>query len=148
MINNVTLVGRLGKDLELKYTPSGVAVATGSIAVNRPFKNQQGAQEVDWINIVIWRKPAENAAKFLKKGSLMGITGRIQVRHYENDERKRVYITEVVADNVQFLEPRKSDGYQPPTDAPPEYNSNNNNKNNDPFAGTGQIDISDDDLPF
>jgi len=141
MINNVTLVGRLTKDPELKYTPSGVAVANFTLAVNRPFKSAGGENEADFINIVVWRKPAENAANFLKKGSLAGVTGSIQTRSYENDG-KRVYVTEVVADRVQFLDPKGSGqaaGGAKPQSAPPKTSDTS-----DPF----QIDISDDSLPF
>ncbi|MBU9722315.1 MULTISPECIES: single-stranded DNA-binding protein [Bacillaceae] len=110
MLNRVVLVGRLTKDPELRYTANGVAVATFTLAVNRPFSNQQGNREADFINCVIWRKPAENVANFLKKGSLAGVDGRIQTRSYDNNEGRRVYVTEIVADSVQFLEPRNASG--------------------------------------
>ncbi|MGG3448842.1 single-stranded DNA-binding protein [Domibacillus aminovorans] len=110
MINRVVLVGRLTKDPELRYTPAGAAVATFTLAVNRTYTNQQGDREADFINCVIWRKPAENVANFLKKGSLAGVEGRIQTRNYEGQDGKRVYVTEVQADSVQFLEPRSSGG--------------------------------------
>jgi single-strand DNA-binding protein len=146
LINRCVLVGRLTKDPELKYTPNGVAVATFTLAVNRQFANQQGEREADFLNIVVWRKLAENVANFLKKGSLAGVDGRIQVRTYDQDG-KRQYFTEIIADSVQFLEPKNSkDNYQPPMDSPPV--SKSNSKDGDPFNGPGQIDISDDDLPF
>ncbi|MCM2535629.1 single-stranded DNA-binding protein [Neobacillus pocheonensis] len=174
MMNRVVLVGRLTKDPELRYTPNGVPVATFSLAVNRPFSNQQGERETDFINCVVWRKPAENVANFLKKGSMAGVDGRIQTRNYEGQDGKRVYVTEVLAESVQFLEPKNSSGGGGRTDndmygsAPREPqgnsygNSNQNQRPNqnqntnkgftrmdeDPFAGNGQIDISDDDLPF
>ena len=110
MMNRVVLVGRLTKDPELRYTPNGVAVATFTLAVNRPFSNQQGEREADFINCVVWRKPAENVANFLKKGSLAGVDGRIQTRNYEGQDGKRVYVTEVLAESVQFLEPKGSSG--------------------------------------
>ncbi|KOO48292.1 single-stranded DNA-binding protein [Viridibacillus sp. FSL E2-0187] len=110
MINRVVLVGRLTKDPELRYTPSGAAVARFTIAVNRTFANQQGEKQADFINCVVWRKQAENTANFLKKGSLAGIEGRIQTGSYEGQDGKRVYTTEVVADSVQFLEPRGAAG--------------------------------------
>ncbi|RYL90876.1 single-stranded DNA-binding protein [Sporolactobacillus sp. THM7-4] len=106
MINRVVLVGRLTKNPELRYTPNGVAVTSFTIAVNRPFTNQQGDREADFIPVVVWRRQAENAANFLTKGSLAGVDGRIQTRNYENSEGRRVYVTEVVADSVQFLEPK------------------------------------------
>ena len=168
MMNRVVLVGRLTRDPELRYTPNGVAVASFTLAVNRTFTNQQGEREADFINCVIWRKPAENVANFLKKGSLAGVDGRIQTRSYDGQDGKRVYVTEVLAESVQFLEPRNSSrgegaNYGAPRDQDFPFGNNNNqnqqqnNRNNqgytrvdnDPFANDGgQIDISDDDLPF
>ncbi|HAR0962843.1 TPA: single-stranded DNA-binding protein, partial [Enterococcus faecium] len=103
MINNVTLVGRLTKDPDLRYTASGTAVATFTLAVNRNFTNQNGNREADFINCVIWRKPAETMATLAKKGILIGVVGRIQTRTYDNQQGQRVYVTEVVADNFQLL---------------------------------------------
>ena len=172
MMNRVILVGRLTKDPDLRYTPSGVPVATFTLAVNRTFSNQQGEREADFINCVVWRKPAENVANFLKKGSLAGVDGRIQTRNYEGQDGKRVYVTEIVAESVQFLEPRSSNGGNrdagsfgapPPRENNyPSYGGQNPNQHqnqqrggnytrvdDDPFANGGQtIDISDDDLPF
>jgi single-strand DNA-binding protein len=169
MMNRVVLVGRLTKDPDLRYTPNGVPVATFTLAVNRTFTNQQGEKETDFINCVVWRRPAENVANFLKKGSLAGVDGRIQTRNYEGQDGKRVYVTEVLAESVQFLEPKNSSGGRSDNDqygaAPreqrPPYGNNNNNQNQrqdqnkggftldeGPFGGNGQIDISDDDLPF
>lgn len=108
MINNVVLVGRLTKDPELRQTQSGVAVARFTLAVNRPFSNQNGEKQADFISIVVWRKQAENCAQFLHKGSLAGVQGRIQTGSYEGQDGKRVYTTEVIADNVQFLEPKNA----------------------------------------
>lgn len=113
MINRVVLVGRLTKDPELRYTPNGVAVARFTLAVNRTFSNQQGEKQADFINCVVWRKQAENTANFLHKGSLAGIEGRIQTGSFEGQDGKRVYTTEVVADSVQFLEPRSATGDRP-----------------------------------
>lgn len=107
MINNVALVGRMAGDAELRYTPNNQAVATFRLAVNRTFKNQNGEREADFINCVIWRQQAENLVNWSKKGALIGITGRIQTRSYENQQGQRVYVTEVVADNFQLLESRK-----------------------------------------
>jgi len=103
MLNSVVLVGRLTKDPELRYTPQNQAVATFSLAVNRDFKNQNGEREADFINCVIWRQQAENLANWAKKGALIGITGRIQTRNYENQQGQRVYVTEVVAEKFQLL---------------------------------------------
>jgi len=166
MINRVVLVGRLTKDPELRYTPSGVAVTRFTLAVNRTFSNNQGEKEADFINCIVWRKPAENTANFLKKGSLAGVEGRIQTGSYEGQDGKRVYTTEVVADSVQFLEPRSSSGDrsggQPQSGGGqqnnqyPSYQQNQtpNQQNHtrvdeDPFSsGSGPIEVSDDDLPF
>lgn len=104
MLNNVSLVGRLTKDAELKYTPSNQALATFTLAVNRNFKSQNGEREADFINCVIWRQQAENLANWAKKGALIGIVGRIQTRNYENQQGQRVYVTEVVAESFQLLE--------------------------------------------
>lgn len=138
MLNSVVLVGRLTKDPELRYTPSNQAVATFSLAVKRPFKNQNGEREADFINCAIWRQQAENLANWAKKGALIGITGRIQTRNFENQQGQRVYVTEVVADSFQLLESRKdreggqSQGYSQPD-----------------FGRQAEpMDISDDDLPF
>lgn len=136
MINRVVLVGRLTKDVDLKYTQSGVAVATFTLAVNRPFTNAQGEKEADFINIVVWKKQAENAANYLKKGSMAGVDGRVQTRSYEGQDGKRVYVTEIVADSVQFLEPKQEQDNQ----RKPQQRQNN--------SFNGSIDISDDDLPF
>ena len=165
MMNRVVLVGRLTKDPDLRYTANGVPVATFTLAVNRTFTNQQGERETDFINCVVWRRPAENVANFLKKGSLAGVDGRIQTRNYEGQDGKRVYVTEVLAESVQFLEPKNAGGARGDSDhynAPKEqgqspYGGGNQNQrqnngftrvDDDPFAGSGQIDISDDDLPF
>lgn len=106
MINRVVLVGRLTKDVDLKYTQSGIAVARFTLACNRPFKSEGGEQQADFIQCVAWRKQAENVANYLKKGSLVGVDGRIQTGSFEGQDGKRVYTTEVVADSTQFLEPK------------------------------------------
>ena len=106
MINNVVLIGRLTRGVELRHTPSNQAVATFTLAVNRNFKNDDGNREADFINCVLWRQQAENLAKWTKKGHLIGITGRIQTRSYDNQQGQRVYVTEVVAEDFQILEKR------------------------------------------
>lgn len=103
-MNSTCLVGRLTKDVELRYTPSNVAVATFTLAVNRTFKNENGEREADFINCVMWRQQAENLANWGKKGALIGITGRIQTRSYDNQQGQRVYVTKVVAETFQLLE--------------------------------------------
>ena len=120
MINNVVLVGWMTRDADLRMTKSNTAVASFTLAVNRNFKNQAGEREADFINCVIWRQQAENLANWAKKGALIGITGRIQTRNYENQQGQRVYITEVVAESFQLLEIRgqqqSNNGYSDPVD--------------------------------
>ncbi|GGA99903.1 single-stranded DNA-binding protein [Macrococcus hajekii] len=170
MINRVVLVGRLTKDPEYRVTPSGVAVATFTLAVNRTFTNANGERQADFINCVVFRKQAENVNNYLSKGSLAGVDGRLQSRSYDNQEGHKVYVTEVVCDSVQFLEPKAAnqnrkttedfeDAYEDHisgrTASPGQNQSAQHNGNlspgagNNPFANqTGPIDISDDDLPF
>ncbi|WP_332407155.1 single-stranded DNA-binding protein [Pseudolactococcus laudensis] len=143
MINNVTLVGRLTKDVELKYTPANQAVVQFVLAVNRTFKNANGERETDFINVVIWRQSAENFAKWAKKGALIGITGRIQTRNYENAQGQRVYMTEVIAENFQMLESRSQQQGQQQGQA-----TQQQAKQPDPFAGGTPMDLNDDSLPF
>lgn len=102
-MNKVILIGRLTKDPELRYTPSGAAVANFTLAVDRPFTSQSGEREADFINIVVWNKPAENVAKYITKGRQIAIEGRLQIRSYEGNDGQRRWITEVVASNVEFL---------------------------------------------
>lgn len=174
MINNVVLVGRLTRDAELRYTGSGTAVASFTVAVERQFKNAQGERETDFINCVAWRKTAEIISNFTRKGSLVGVTGHIQTRNYTNNEGRKVYITEVVCENFQMLEPKSvtekraqndgsssNSGFSGNSSNNSNYSQNNNQapKNNsksnyanfdeDPFdSNNDSIDISDDDLPF
>ena len=102
-MNKVVLIGRVTRDPELRYTASNIPSVRFTLAVNRPFENQSGQREADFINIVVWRKQAENVKKYVTKGSLIAVEGRIQTGSYEKDGQ-RVYTTDVVADNVQFLE--------------------------------------------
>ena len=142
MLNNVCLVGRMAGDAELRYTPNNKAVATFRLAVNRPFKNQNGEREADFINCVIWRQQAENLANWAKKGALIGITGRIRTRNYENQQGQQVYVTEVVVETFQLLESRKDrEGGQSQGYSHPDF-SRQTQMNANP------MDISDDDLPF
>lgn len=148
-LNRVVLVGRLTKDVDLRYTPDGNAVANFTIAANRPFKNQQGKQEADFINCVTWRKQAENLANYQKKGNMIGVDGRIQTRSFEGQDGKMVYITEVLAENIQFLEPRNSQGNAPAqnnqqTQQTPQQNYG---QSPNPIAQQG-APIDDSDLPF
>lgn len=148
MINRVIIVGRLTKDPEFRTTPSGVSIANFTLAVNRTFTNAQGEREADFINVVVFKKQAENVNNYLSKGNLAGVDGRIQSRTYDNKEGQRVFVTELVADNVQFLEPKsqsngqsqQQNGQAKPQQAPSKDN---------PFTNpNGPIDITDDDLPF
>ncbi|GIP22363.1 MULTISPECIES: single-stranded DNA-binding protein [Paenibacillus] len=155
MLNRVILIGRLTRDPELRYTPSGVAVTQFTIAVDRPFTSQGGEREADFIPVVTWRQLAETCANYLRKGRLTAVEGRIQVRNYDNNEGKRVYVTEVIADNVRFLESNREGGGGQREEAPFGGGSGGNRSgsssrsNQDPFSDDGKpIDISDDDLPF
>ena len=152
-------MGRMTRDAELRYTPQNQAVATFTLAVNRNFKNQNGEREADFINCVIWRQQAENLANWAKKGALIGITGVIQTRNYENQQGQRVYVTEVVANSFQLLESRNSQNQS--GNFQTGNSSNYGNTNSMPnfsreaeqtsfFRGntTNPMDISDDDLPF
>lgn len=143
MINRVVLVGRLTKDPELRYTPNGVAVCTFTLAVNRPFTNQEGERDVDFINCVTWRKTAENLANYQKKGNLIGIEGRIQTRSYEGNDGKRRYITEVIAESVQFLEPKKDE-----TTKQLQQRSQIAGGPDSFFNDSETVDIDDSNLPF
>lgn len=137
MINNVVLIGRLTSDVELRYTPQNQAVRQFTLAVNRNFKNQNGEYDADFINCVIWGKLAENFANWTKKGNLVGITGRIQTRNYENQQGQRVYVTEVVAESFQLLEKRDNSA-----------NQNSMAEQMPPSFAGNPMDIKDDDLPF
>lgn len=154
MINTVVLIGRLTKDPILRYTQNGIAVASFTIAVNRIKSGSNGQQEADFVNCVAWRKQAENLCNFMIKGDAVGIDGRIQTRSYDGQDGNRVFVTEVVAEQVQFLTSKKKDGNQSQgnysgNQSTSQPQGNNQNTNEDPFAGDGKpIDINDDDLPF
>lgn len=167
MLNRVVLVGRLTRDPELRVSQNNIAVATFNLAVNRPFTGQNGERGADFINCVVFRKQAENVNQYVKKGSLVGIDGRIQTRNYENKDGQRVYVTEVVCESVQFLEPKGSSNHSQSNN---DYNNSADSYTNaysggnqstgqsqgrqqpvedNPFANSkGPVDISDDDLPF
>ncbi len=117
MLNRIILIGRLTRDPELRFTPAnGVPVATFTLAVDRPFLNQRGEREADFIKIVVWRKLAETCANNLKKGRLVAVSGRLQVRSYDTPEGQRRYVTEVVADEVRFLDKPKTGAEEPDFD--------------------------------
>jgi single-strand DNA-binding protein len=131
MLNRIILIGRLTKDPELRYTPSGVAVAKFTLAVDRNFKNQQGEKETDFINIVVWQKQAENVANYLLKGKLAAVEGRLQIRSYDGQDGQKRWVTEVVANTVSFLSPK----------------GDNSGSSGSDFIGA-EIGMSEDDLPF
>lgn len=162
-MNTVQLVGRLTRDIELKFTASGTATGSFNLAVNRNFTNQQGEREADFINCVIWRKAAENLANWTRKGSLIAIDGRLQTRSYENKHGQKVYVTEVVVNNFDLLESKETTNnravqqysQQSQGQAQANYNTQGQNNAQASFgAGTSfmneghPIDISEDDLPF
>lgn len=136
MINNATLIGRLTRDAELRYTPNNIATAQFNIACNRNFKNANDEYDADFINCVMWREQAERFCNWTRKGMLVGIVGRIQTRSYENQQGQRVYVTEVVAENFQVLEKRDNTANQ------------NSMTEQMPPSFASQMDITDDKLPF
>lgn len=174
MINNTVLVGRLTKDPDIRYTQSGVAVVSFTLAVDRRFKNQQGERETDFIMCVAWRKTAEIIGQYCHKGSQIGVEGSIQTRNYENQQGQRIYVTEVNVENITLLDSKKDtqgqqDGFNQgqgnfnqsqAQNQGGNFNANQGQNNPftgaqaqqvDMFAGTTQNqapDITDDDLPF
>lgn len=164
-MNKVFLIGRLTRDPELRYTSSNIPSATFSLAVDRTFTNQNGEREADFINIVVWRKQAENVKNYLTKGSQVAIDGRIQTRTYDAQDGSKRYVTEVVADNVQFLSrsnggsnnSSQDGGFSQPSfqdnATPYDFSSNSTasttDVSSDPFSDFGSnIEINDDELPF
>lgn len=169
-MNKAILIGRLTRDPELRYTSSNRAVCQFTVAIDRPFTNQaSGNREADFINVVAWDKTGENVGKYMTKGRLIAVEGRIQTRNYDNNEGRKVYVTEVIASNVQFLESRNAapsaNGFssmpeppmeKTPYDFGPDMSSTtsaaptmNVEEEKDPFASFGeQVEISDNDLPF
>jgi len=161
MINNVVLVGRLTKAVDLRYTSNGTAYASFTVAVERNFKNQNGEKETDFINCAMWRKAAENFANFTHKGSLVGIEGRIQTRNYENQQGQKVYVTEVLAENFSLLESRNATsrlegdresfngGHVNTFNGNENVNTSGNFAKSDPFMTNGEtFDVQDSELPF
>ncbi len=155
MLNRIVLIGRLTRDPELRYTASGTAVASFTLAVDRARTNQAGERETDFINIVVWQKLGELCAQYLHKGRLAAVEGRLQIRQYDNREGQKVRVAEVVADNVQFLDRAADNGAgnaRPPMSRPNDPATSPSvadRYQDDPFADDGRsIDIVDDDLPF
>lgn len=160
-MNKVFLIGRLTRDPELRYTGNNTAVATFSIAVNRPFTGQNGERQADFINVVVWRRQAENVKNYLGQGSQVAIDGRLQSRSYDGTDGKRHYVTEVIADNIEFIgTKRNGEGNQnsqqtaPQEEMPvfsdfPQEEPASADVSGNPFADFGSsIEISDDELPF
>ena len=155
-MNNANLVGRLTRPVDLRYTQTGIAYGSFTIAVNRKYKNKDGEREADFINCVIWKKGAELLANYTQKGSLIGVSGPIQTRSYDNQQGQRVYVTEVLVENFDFLESRKNDADGFPNAG--NINTQNFNKNqnlggnfenSDPFMSNGDVfNVQEDDLPF
>jgi len=149
-MNNVSIVGRITKDPELRTIANGNVTTNITVAVNRRFTNANGEREADFIPCVVWNKQAENVCKYCSKGSLVGVTGRIQTRSYDGQDGKKVYVTEVVADNVNFLGSKNQN-----TNDFEDANQGNNHPvetsdvSEDPFKDFGsEVVLSDDDLPF
>lgn len=166
-MNKVILIGRLTRDPELRHTTSNMAYTMITVAVSRRISSQGNGPDADFISVSVWDKQAENVAKYLRKGSQVAVEGRIQTRNYDNNEGKRVYVTEVVANNVQFLDSKSStngtnfnnvgnENNQMNNPSPFDFETGTTNQSmetvsvdNDPFASFGEkIDISDNDLPF
>lgn len=155
-MNNANLVGRLTRPVDLRYTQSGIAYGSFTLAVTRKYKNKDGEREADFINCVIWKKGAELLANYTQKGSLVGVSGPIQTRSYDNQQGQRVYVTEVLVENFDFLESRKNDadGFSNAGNINTQnFNKNQNSAgnfaNNDPFTTSGEtFEVQDDDLPF
>ncbi len=154
MLNKAILIGRLTKDPELRSTSNNISVTSFTIAVDRNFTNQQGEREADFIPVVAWRSLAETCARYLTKGRLVAVSGRMQVRSYEGNDGLRRYITEVVADEVQFLERNPGSGGAPGNGAPgnaPAPGSGHSNPSGHGASepeGFSPLDVDDDELPF
>lgn len=161
-MNKALLIGRLTRDPELRSTSTGRNVCQFSIAVNRNFTNANGEREADFINCVVWDKQAENLVKYQKRGNQIAVDGRIQTRNYEDKDGKRVYVTEILANNISFLDSKgtntSSNDFNSLPEPPREDSVNSSSSmssmetvsvDKDPFEAFGDsIEISDNDLPF
>ncbi|MGM9876995.1 MAG: single-stranded DNA-binding protein [Bacilli bacterium] len=156
-MNKAILIGRLTRDPELRTTPTGRNVCQFSVAVSRTFTNANGEREADFINCVVWDKQAENLVKYQKKGNQIAVEGRIQTRNYDDKDGKKVYVTEILASNISFLDSKgtgtSSNSFNNFPEPPMEDTSSNNMEtvsvDKDPFEAFGDsIEISDNDLPF
>lgn len=148
MINNVSLTGRLTKDIDLRYAQSGVAVASFTLAVARNYKDQDGNQQTDFIQCQIWRKAAENFANFTHKGSLVGIEGRIQTRNYDNQQGQKVYVTEVIVTNFSLLEPRNTGNGQGQSNGQYQQQGQSYQQTQNQGWEQSDVQLDDSDLPF
>ena len=144
MLNRIVLIGRLTRDPELRFTPNGHAVCSFTLAVDRPFTNQEGNRETDFINIVVWNKQGENCAQYLAKGRLAAVDGRLQIRSYDGNDGQRRYVTEVIADNVRLLSSRNEGNAS--------SNSNNTGYESPNLGAINSFEntapLTSDDLPF
>ena len=161
-MNKALLIGRLTRDPELRSTSTGRNVCQFSIAVNRNFTNANGEREADFINCVVWDKQAENLVKYQKRGNQIAVDGRIQTRNYEDKDGKRVYVTEILANSISFLDSKGTNAGSNDFNSlpePPREDSVNSSSSmssmetvsvdKDPFEAFGDsIEISDNDLPF
>ncbi len=146
-MNKIILIGRLTKDPELRYTPNGAAVASFTLAVDRRFSNQSGEKETDFIPIVVWNKAAENCAKYISKGRQVAVEGRLQIRSYDGNDGQRRWVTEVIADNVEFLS--NSQGQNGGGGQAPRAQSQSNGGFDNSFGGLGEeIVFDDNEIPF
>lgn len=139
-MNKLCLIGRITKDPEIRYTANNIAVATFSLAINRTYKNADGGYDADFINCIAFRNTADLLGKYVHKGDQLGIEGHIQTRNYDDKDGKKVYVTEIVVDSLDFTGNKKSETTQTATQETTQ---------NDPYKDFGEaIEISDDDLPF
>lgn len=153
-MNKVVLVGRLTKDPELRNTNSGLPVTSFTVAINRTFKNKEGNYDTDFLNVSIFGKQAENVSKYCSKGSQVGVEGRIQTRSYDAEDGSKRYVTEIIADSVEFLGSKKdnsnsNDYIDAPSETPVDVPNEIEIPKEDPFKNFGsEVVLSDDDLPF
>lgn len=145
-MNKVILIGRIVKDPELRATPNNRSVCQITIAVNRTYTNEEGKREADFINCVVWDKQAENLAKYQKKGNQIAVEGRIQTRNYDDNSGKKVYVTEVLVNNISFLDTKKDDSNFNNLEEPSVVEKE---EEIDPYQAFGDsIEVNENDLPF
>ena len=149
-MNKIILIGRLTKDPELRYTQSGTAVASFTLAVDRRFSNQSGEREADFVNCVAWQKSAEFVAQYFQKGKQMALEGRLQVRSYDGNDGQKRWVTEVVAEQIEFVGSKHdSNSNRSSSGTGNSSGSAGGSSGNNPYAGLGQeVMFDDNDLPF